>query len=172
MLALALAGCEHLDDKPSHTAGWTLLEPSQRHPILVSQQPHGMSLQVARGQHGLSPSQRAQLYSFLEKYRAMDGGNSKLVISVPAGSANEVAAMHAVADMRPMLAEHGFAEAAVSIEPYHADGDHQPPIRSPTCATTRKRRSAVVGRTTSPSQRAQHQLPQLRLRPAAQPRGA
>jgi pilus assembly protein CpaD len=37
--------------------------------------------------------------------------------------------MHAVADMRPMMAELGFNEASVSIEPYHADGDPQPPIR-------------------------------------------
>jgi pilus assembly protein CpaD len=126
--ALALAGCEHLDDKPSHTAGWTLLEPSQRHPILVSQQQQGMNLQVPRNQHGLTSSQRAQLYGFLEKYRSMDGGNSKVVISVPAGSANEVAAMRAVADIRPMLGEHGFGDSMVSIEPYHADGS-SPPIK-------------------------------------------
>jgi pilus assembly protein CpaD len=128
-LALSLAACEGLDEKPSHSAGWTLLEPSHRHPILVQQQPHAMSLRVARGQTGLEPGQRAQLYNFLEKYRANDSGNSKLVVSVPAGSSNEVASMHAVADIRPLLLERGFAENAVSIEPYTAEGDNQPPIR-------------------------------------------
>ena len=128
-LSTALAGCEALDEKPSHSAGWTLLDTTQRHPILVQQQPHAMSLRVARGQLGLAPSQRAQLYNFLEKYRANDSGNSKLVVSVPAGSANEVASMHAIADIRPLLLERGFAENAVSIEPYTADGDNQPPIR-------------------------------------------
>jgi pilus assembly protein CpaD len=126
VFSLALAGCEHFDDKPSHSAGWTLLDPTQRHPILVSEQRQGMNVHVGRHQHGLSSTQRAQIYSFLEKYRAMDGGNSKVVISVPAGSANEVSAMRAVADMRPMLAEHGFTETSVSIEPYQADGGQAP----------------------------------------------
>jgi pilus assembly protein CpaD len=126
LVASALAGCEHFENKPSHTAGWTLLDSTQRHPIMVSQQHNNMNLQIGRGQHGLSSSQRAQFYSFIEKYRSMDSGNSKVVISVPAGSANEVAAMRAVADMRPMLAEHGFTETAVSVEPYHADGGHAP----------------------------------------------
>jgi pilus assembly protein CpaD len=126
LASAALAGCEHFDSKPSHSAGWTLIEPSQRHPILVSQQQHNINLQVGRNQNGLTSGQRAQFYSFIEKYRSMDGGNSKVVISVPAGAANEVAAMRAVADMRPMLSEHGFSDASVSIEPYHADGGHAP----------------------------------------------
>ena len=58
-LAVSVAACEGLDEKPSHSAGWTLLEPTQRHPILVQQQPHSMSLRVARGQTGLAPSQRS-----------------------------------------------------------------------------------------------------------------
>ena len=128
-LAVSLAACEGMEEKPSHSAGWTLLEPTHRHPILVQQQPHSTSLRVARGQTGLAPNQRAQLYTFLEKYRTNDSGNSKLVISVPAGSANEVASMHAVADIRPLLLERGFAENSVSIEPYTAEGDNQPPIR-------------------------------------------
>ncbi len=128
-LALGLAGCEALNDKPSHSAGWSLIEPTQRHPIMVSQQPQTMSLRVPRGQNGLSPSQRAQLYTFVEKYRATDNGNSKLVISVPAGAANETASMHAVADIRPMLADRGFTDQSVSIEPYSAEGDHVAAIR-------------------------------------------
>lgn len=127
--ALGLGGCEHFDDKPSHSAGWSLIDPSQRHPILVSQQPSTMSLKVTRGANGLAPSQRAELYNFLTKYRAQDGGNSKIVISVPAGSANEVAAMHAVADMRPLLAEHGVSDGSVTVEPYASEGQAQPPIK-------------------------------------------
>jgi pilus assembly protein CpaD len=129
VLTLGVAGCEHMEEKPSQTAGWSLLEPAHRHPILVTQQPHNISLRVPRGQHGMAPSQRAQVYSFLTKYRSQDSGNSKIVISVPAGSANEVAAMSAVADMRPILSEQGFSDASISIEPYHAEGDPQPPIR-------------------------------------------
>lgn len=37
--------------------------------------------------------------------------------------------MHAVADMRPMLADQGFGESSITVEPYHSDGSAQPPIR-------------------------------------------
>ena len=48
LLALALAGCKTLDDEPgAHVAGWTLIDPTQRHPIMVSQQPSTMTLRVA-----------------------------------------------------------------------------------------------------------------------------
>jgi pilus assembly protein CpaD len=128
---LGLGGCDSMlpDRQDQQNAGSILLTPAERHPIVVSQQPHKMSLKVARGTAGLVPAQRASLIDFLTRYRAADAGNSKLVISVPSGSANEVAAMSAVADMRPIIADHGFSESAISIEPYHADGDPQPPIR-------------------------------------------
>jgi pilus assembly protein CpaD len=129
LLAVGLTGCESFDKGNDHHAGWSLIEPSQRHPILVSQKPHNMNLRVARGQHGLSSSQRADLYAFLTKYKNEGGTSSRVVLSVPAGSANEMSAMHAVADMRPMLAEMGFSDASMTIEPYHAEGDPQPPIR-------------------------------------------
>ena len=136
VLALAvactgLAGCDSLmgDRQEQFNAGQQLLTPAERHPIIVSQQPHKMAVKVARGAAGLSPAQKASVIDFLTRYRAADAGNSKLVISVPSGSANEVSSMNAVADMRPLLADQGFAESAISIEPYHAEGDPQPPVR-------------------------------------------
>ncbi len=126
---LALAGCDHLDQGPEFHAGNELLRPAERHPIVVTQQPSRMSLRVARGAAGLSPAQRAQMIDFLSRYHAADSGNSKLVINVPSGAVNEVAAMNAVADMRPILADQGISESSVSIEPYHSDGESQPPIR-------------------------------------------
>jgi pilus assembly protein CpaD len=143
-VAVALGGCDSMlaDRQEQFSAGQTVLTPQERHPIVVSQQPHKMQVRVARGAAGLAPVQRAAMIDFLSKYRAADAGNSKLIISVPSGSSNEVSAMNAVADMRPILADQGFSESAVSIEPYHADGDPQPPIRiaylryaaeAPTC---------------------------------------
>jgi len=37
-VTLAMAGCKTTDD-PTRVAGWTLIDSSQRHPILVSQEP-------------------------------------------------------------------------------------------------------------------------------------
>lgn len=129
MAAMALAGCRHLENPGTKVAAWNLIDPSQRHPIMVSQQPTTMSMPVRRGQHGLSPHQRAQLLSFARRFRASDTGNGRVVIQAPSGASNEVAAMHAVGDIRRMLAEEGISDANVVVEAYHSDSSPQPPIR-------------------------------------------
>jgi pilus assembly protein CpaD len=128
ILAIAVTGCKHADEPAGHVAGWSLIEPTERHPIIVSQQPSSVALRVARGSHGLTPHQRAQIIDFTERFRAA-GGNSKLVVSVPSGGANEVAAVAAVDEVRQLMSNAGVAVSDVSIEAYHAEGDPQPPIR-------------------------------------------
>ena len=40
VLATALPGCKTFEDEPgAHLAGWTIVDATQRHPIMVSQQP-------------------------------------------------------------------------------------------------------------------------------------
>lgn len=125
---LALAGCKHFDEK-SQVAGWSLVDPVQRHPIIVSQQPAHLSLHIPRGSQGLSPAQRAEVYDFASRFKSSDAGNSRLVISAPSGSANEVAAMNAVEDARDLLLSSGFNEAAIAVEAYHEEGRGSPPVR-------------------------------------------
>ena len=43
-------------DPGAHVAGWTLIDPTQRHPIMVSQQPATLNVRVARGSQGLTPA--------------------------------------------------------------------------------------------------------------------
>lgn len=128
LVALAAAGCKHTEEG-SKVAGWTLIDASQRHPILVSQKPSNLNLRVARGSHGLSPQQRADLLHFASSYRAGDAGNSRLIISAPSGAPNEVSSMAAVDEIRHVLSDNGFAESVIAVEAYHADSDHEPPIR-------------------------------------------
>jgi pilus assembly protein CpaD len=123
-----LTGCKTTDD-PTRVAGWTLVDAAQRHPILVSQEPTTHMVRVARGASGLSSAQRAQLLDFADHYRATDAGNSRLVIAVPSGGANEVAAMYAVGEIRALLTDQGFAEASISVEAVDAEGAADPPIR-------------------------------------------
>jgi pilus assembly protein CpaD len=127
-VAFAITGCSHGDD-PTRVAGWTLVDSSQRHPILVSQEPTVHLVSVRRGSNGLTSAQRAQLLGFAGHYRATDSGNSRLVVAVPSGAANEVAAMYAVGEIRNLLADQGFAESAISVEAYSAEGASDPPIR-------------------------------------------
>jgi pilus assembly protein CpaD len=130
LLCLSLTGCKTLEDEPgAHVAGWAIVDPTQRHPIMVSQQPSTISVRVARGSQGLTPAQKGQVASFLEHYRTADAGNSKLVIAVPSGSPNESAAVRAVGDIRQMITDFGFSEANVAIEPYHDGRDAGAPIR-------------------------------------------
>lgn len=126
--ALAVAGCRP-GEEGTRVMGWSLVDPTERHPIIVSQQPASISVRVARDHYGLSPHQRAQVSNFLEKFRATDAGNSKLVIQAPSGSANEVAAMQAVAEMRQLISDMGFPHASIAVEAYGAGGDGAAPIR-------------------------------------------
>ena len=61
LLALTLAGCRSLEDPGAHVAGFTLVDPTQRHPIMVSQQPSTTVVHVARGSEGLSPGQTEEI---------------------------------------------------------------------------------------------------------------
>lgn len=124
-LPIAMAGCEH-DRAGPQVAGWQLIDPEQRHPILVSQQPAVLNLRVAAGSEGLTPSQRGRVMEFIDHHRASDVGNSRFVISAPAGSANEGAAMDAASDARRLMLAGGYSETAISSEAYHANGGEAP----------------------------------------------
>ena len=116
-------------DDPTRVAGWTLIDSAQRHPILVSQEPTTHLIRMGRGSNGLSSSQRAQLLDFVAHFRATDAGNSRLIVAVPSGGANEVSAMYAVGEIRSMLNDQGFGQASISVEAYNAEGAGDPPIR-------------------------------------------
>jgi pilus assembly protein CpaD len=124
-VACAVAGCRN-DPTAPQVAGWALVDASQRHPIIVSQQPQSIELNVAASSRGLTPQQRADLLEFANHARASDAGNSRLVISAPGGSANEIAAMYAVGQIREVLSDNGFPEASIAVEGYHADGGNAP----------------------------------------------
>ena len=127
-LAIALAGCTASLSSEKISA-WSITDHEQRHPILVSKQPANLRLHVPRGSYGLAPAQRAKLISFLSHYRAQDSGNSKIRIQAPSGAANEVAAMHAVHEIRRHIEHAGFDATTISVEAYHDDSHHQPPVR-------------------------------------------
>ncbi len=124
---VTLGGCKH-DDYTGQVAGWTLVDPEQRHPIIVSRQPQTVPFNVARGSQGLTPQQRGALLAFADKARASDAGNSRIIIQTPSASDNEVAAMHAVGDIRRILADLGFGDDLVQVEPY-SDGGAEPPVK-------------------------------------------
>ncbi|MDX2287364.1 MAG: CpaD family pilus assembly protein [Hyphomicrobiaceae bacterium] len=125
---IALSACKHTEPG-TRVAGWTLVDAAQRHPILVSQAPETMNLSVARSASGLSPAQRARLLDFTSSFSASSAGGGRLVVQAPSGSANEVAAMHVVQDIRRTLIDGGIGESDVVVEAYLAEGSGQPPVK-------------------------------------------
>jgi pilus assembly protein CpaD len=141
VVALGATGCKHLDFAEPQVAGWSLVDPAQRHPILVSQQPETIHVRVGASARGLSGGQRAEVYEFVNRARASDAGNSRVVIQAPAGGDNEVSSMYAVAEIRQILSDNGFAESSIVVEAYHG-GHASAPVRlsyltyvaeAPTC---------------------------------------
>lgn len=129
LVALLLAGCANGQDPGGHVAGWSMISPDQRHPILVSEQPANHAIRIARGSDGLSPHQRAGLGDFIGRYRGSDAGNGRLSIAVPSGSPNEISALKAVADVRDIARDYGIDESRIAVSPYRAAGDRDPAIR-------------------------------------------
>lgn len=106
-----------------------MVDASQRHPIIVSQEPQTMQLRIPASSGGLSPRQRADVLEFADRSRASDAGNSRMVIQAPGGGENEIAAMHAVGEIRQILGDIGFADSSIAVEAYHADGSRDAPVR-------------------------------------------
>jgi len=125
--AVLLAACR--PESTGEVAGWSMVDAAERHPIIVTQQPSRLTLRVPRGSSGLTGQQQMQTMEFLARYRAVDAGNSKLVISVPSGTANEVSAIQAAAELRHLVRQSGFSDSSVAIEPYSDRAGAQPPIR-------------------------------------------
>ncbi len=126
--AVALSGCSY-DEIVRKEPNFDLVEPAQRHPIMVSQQPTSLALNIPRGSSGLSPRERADVLDFAQRFRSSDAGDSRLVIQAPSGSGNEISAMHAVQQVRALLADNGFSDSLISVEAYQAEKRSEAPVR-------------------------------------------
>lgn len=126
VLLAAAGGCKHDEITGPQVAGWALVDPSQRHPIIVSQQPQTLELRVPASARGLSPRQRAEMLEFADRSRASDAGNSRMIVQAPGGGANELSSMYAVGEIRQILSDMGFAESSIGVEAYHAGGSSAP----------------------------------------------
>lgn len=127
LVAMGAAGCRH-DVGAPQVAGWSLVDPAQRHPIIVSQQPETIEIGVPAHARRLAPRQRAELLEFAHRARASDAGNSRIVIQAPGGGNNEIAAMNAVAEIRQIMSDNGFPEASIAVEAYQG-GRFGAPVR-------------------------------------------
>lgn len=126
LLPILTGGCQHDAPMGPQVAGWQLIDPEQRHPILVSQQPATLNLHISANADGLTPMQRGRVLEFASHSQASDSGDSRIVISAPGGSANEGAAMQAADEVRKLMLETGYSPTTISVEAYHASGRDAP----------------------------------------------
>lgn len=127
-LAVALTGCKH-SDSGEQVLGWSMVDAAQRHPIMVTQAPTNLDLEINRGRHGLAPDQKASVIEFLRRYKR-ESTTGKLLISAPGGAPNEVSAVQAAGIVKGLARSEGIAWNEIQVEPYHGEeGNPNPPVR-------------------------------------------
>jgi pilus assembly protein CpaD len=124
-LTLTVAGCKHLEGA-EQVYGYALVDPAQRHPIMVTQAPTELDLEVVRGRPGLAPEQRAAVIDFLRRYKR-ESTTGKLVVAVPSGAPNEVAAVNATGIVKGLARAEGIGWHEIKVEPYSPEEGNPAP---------------------------------------------
>lgn len=115
--------------------------PTEQFPIEVDRQPEEIRLAVHA--HGLSANQGAATETFVDGWRAAEGG--EIVIQAPNGGGDPAAVHRMVESVRHALAGTGVPRELVRIVGYDARGQAAPPLivgyeryvaRGPQCGET------------------------------------
>jgi len=112
MLAGCLANQESLDPVVTPAS----FDYRLRHPIAIKEGAHTMELFIGGGRGGLNSQQRADVIAFANRWRREATGG--ILIDLPSGTRNEVAAASAMREVRSLLAAAGVPERAVDVRPY------------------------------------------------------
>lgn len=91
----------------------------KRHPILIAEQPEVMDIPVAMKATELTPDINRSINRFVNAYRT--SGTGFMNIQVPAGSANEVAALTAARTVKKVVQRSGVASGHIRVTPYQVD---------------------------------------------------
>lgn len=98
------------------------------HPISIAEREETIDIPVSSRSRQLSPQQRALLDGFMQGYDRTSASTVKIL--VPAGSANEIAAVDVASDMAALMRRRGVDGRNIAILSYRADvGETAAPIR-------------------------------------------
>ena len=111
--AAALGGC-YLPDTLANTPA--AFDYRLRHPIAIKEGPRTLDLFIGSQRGGLNGDQRADLLAFASSWRREATGG--VIIDVPTGTRNEVAAANAVQEVRAVLIAASVPPDAVAVRPY------------------------------------------------------
>lgn len=87
-----------------------------RHPIAIKEGPRTLELFIGSNRGGLTGEQRADVLAFANRWRREATGG--IVIDLPSGTRNEIAAANAVHEVRAILSAAGVPPNAVGVRPY------------------------------------------------------
>jgi pilus assembly protein CpaD len=110
--ATMLAGCYTNQEVASPAASDYRL----RHPIAIKEGPHTVELFIGTSRGGLNGEQRADVLSFANRWRREATGG--VLIDLPSGTRNEIAAANAVHEVRAILSAAGVPPEAVDVRSY------------------------------------------------------
>lgn len=120
-----LGGCANRD---SITVGSIPDDYRTNHPIMISQQDKTLDIPVGASDRGMTRAQNQSLAGFLDGYDR--AAASVLTISVPSGSANEIAAQSAARGFAKVAAANGVRRDRIAFISYDASaGDVAAPVR-------------------------------------------
>ncbi|RWB02032.1 CpaD family pilus assembly protein [Mesorhizobium sp.] len=124
-VAALLAGCAKRD---SITVGAVPDDYRTNHPIVIAEKNQKIDLPVGAGDRGMTGSQRDTLLGFLDGYDK--SAAPTLTISIPSGSANEIAATAAGRDFARLAIASGISRNRIVITTYQsASAEASAPIR-------------------------------------------
>jgi pilus assembly protein CpaD len=89
----------------------------QRHPIVVKEGPRTVELFIGGKRGALTPAQRAEVLAFAHEWRRDSTGG--ILIDLPSGTPNEMAAANALHEVRSLLVTAGVPVAAIDVRPGH-----------------------------------------------------
>jgi pilus assembly protein CpaD len=89
----------------------------QRHPIVLKEQPRAVELFIGTKRGTLTGAQHTDVLAFAGEWRHEASGG--ILIDVPSGTPNELAATDALREVRSILAAAGVPPDGVNIRPYH-----------------------------------------------------
>lgn len=134
-LALGVSGCYVAKD----TTGSIPHDYRKRHPIAIKEGDRTVQVFIGKNRGSLTAEQRADVLAFAHAWRREATGG--IIVDVPAGAENEMAASQATKEIRSILAAVGVPDRSIAVRPYASPN----PARLATVRLNYPRMTAEAG---------------------------
>jgi pilus assembly protein CpaD len=114
--AATLAGCMNTFMSKPEVVASVPEDFRTRHPIVIKEGARTVELFIGSQRGTLSPAQRADVLAFAHEWRREANGG--IVVDLPSGTPNEVAAANALHEVRSLLSSAGVPVNAVDVRPF------------------------------------------------------